>query len=488
MGNRLSRFLSRNFPAITGGLSAAAMMAVLLADPATAAAQRRGSQRFSPRTPTTAAPTPAAAEPTAARPGDVTAIPEVPMPSVRKPGGAAPKFDDLGTEENPIIEGGADKLPKAHEVNPGNVLVQEAFKKSESANNEGDFSEIIALCEEGIKNGATRENAAYARKLAGWAYNRRGERFAELGNEEEALKDFSKALSNDPNHWRAIHNRGVSYASLGKPHEAINDFSRALQLNRNYANTWFNRGEIYMDRGDFGRAVADYTEAIRLSPKDAAFHDARGRAYIRLGRTRDALEDLNTALRLEPKNAAAYASRGELYLAHRDYGRAAQDFRQAIQLDEKLGSAYRGAAWIMATCPDEQYRDAELALQTAQKALELDGDKDPRYIDTLAAAYASSGQYDSAVAILETHMARVPQNWQAALQARIQIYKNHKPLYEAHTLQQQQQQQQQQQRQQAGSPQYRQPQMRGQQVPQQQSRQQPTRQPQQTGRRGNVQR
>ncbi len=165
-----------------------------------------------------------------------------------------------------IVEGDADKLPLAHEVNAGNVLVKEAFTKSEGAKTEGDYSEIIALCEEGIKSGATKENATYARSLAAWSYNRRGERFAELGNEEEALKDFTNAISHDPTHWRAMHNRGVSYATLGKPNEALADFSRALQLNRQYANTWFNRGEIHSDRGDFARAIADYAEAIRLAP------------------------------------------------------------------------------------------------------------------------------------------------------------------------------------------------------------------------------
>ena len=65
----------------------------------------------------------------------------------------------------------------------------------------------------------------------------------------------------------------------------------------------------------------------------------------------------------------------------------------------------------MATCPDERYRNEELALTAAQKALELDGDKDPRYIETLAAAYANAGQYDSAVAILQGHLDKMPQQY-----------------------------------------------------------------------------
>jgi tetratricopeptide (TPR) repeat protein len=374
---------------------------------------------------------------TEARPSDVTQLPSVPMPSLRTPSNAIKAPPDVELKDGEVLIDGSGKLPKAEEVNPGNVLVKEAFKKSESAKNEGDYSEIIALCEEGIKSGANKENAAYARKLCAWAYNRRGERFAELGNEQEAMKDFASAISFDAANWRAIHNRGVSYATLGKTSEALADFSRALQINRNYANTWFNRAELQSDRGEHARAVGDYSEAIRLSPKEAAFYTGRGRSYARIGRVREAMADFDAAIRLDPDNAQARVSRAEIYLASRDWGRAATDYRDAIQLDDKLGSAYQGAAWIMSTCPDERYRNDELALSAAQKALELDGDKDPRYIETLAAAYANAGQYDSAVAILQSHLDKMPQQYVAGAQSRIQLYKSERPYRSGPTASQQ---------------------------------------------------
>jgi tetratricopeptide (TPR) repeat protein len=377
---------------------------------------------------------------------DVTQMPNVPMPTLARPNATARSSTIAGDPQHTevIVEGDADKLPLAHEVNAGNVLVKEAFTKSETAKTEGDYSEIIALCEEGIKSGATKENAAYARRLAAWSYNRRGERFAELGNEEEALKDFTNAISHDPAHWRAMHNRGVSHATLGKPNEALADFSRALQLNRQYANTWFNRGEIYADRADYQRAIADYAEAIRLSPRESEFYHARGKAYSRLGRGREGLEDLNAAIRLDADNAEARVIRGEIMLASRNWSQAATDFRDAVKIDDKLGSAYRGAAWIMSTCPDERFRNPEAAMTAAQKAMELDGDKDPRYIDTLAAAYAANSQYDSAAAILEAHMEKIPRNWQPTIQARMALYKAQQPLRDGTTPQQQMQQVQQQ--------------------------------------------
>ncbi len=51
----------------------------------------------------------------------------------------------------------------------------------------------------------------------------------------------------------------------------------------------------------------------------------------------------------------------------------------------------------MATCPDEVFRNPDEALSAAEKAIELDGENDYRYLETLAAAEANAGHFDDAV-------------------------------------------------------------------------------------------
>ncbi len=52
----------------------------------------------------------------------------------------------------------------------------------------------------------------------------------------------------------------------------------------------------------------------------------------------------------------------------------------------------------MATCPDKKYRNTELALSAAKKAVELEGEPTIRGLDTLATAYAASGKVTEATA------------------------------------------------------------------------------------------
>ena len=74
--------------------------------------------------------------------------------------------------------------------------------------------------------------------------------------------------------------------------------------------------------------------------------------------------------------------------------RAATDYRGAVEIDPNLARAYQGAAWLMATCPDEKFRNQKVALQAAKKAIEIGGDDNARFLDTLAAAYADTGQFE----------------------------------------------------------------------------------------------
>ncbi len=60
--------------------------------------------------------------------------------------------------------------------------------------------------------------------------------------------------------------------------------------------------------------------------------------------------------------------------------------------------AYNGSAWIRATCAESRFRSGAQAVELATKACTLTNWTNPeRPPDTLAAAYAESGDFDSAM-------------------------------------------------------------------------------------------
>lgn len=329
---------------------------------------------------------------------------------------------DATPSEQPTADGTPADSTQKPALSVPDRKIREAFLKTKSASTIEDYTLIIDACQEGIDEGATPQGAAYARKLKAWAHNRRGEAVADQGDEQSALKDFDTAAMLDPLLWKAIHNRGVSKAALGDLEGALADFDRVIELNSNYANAWFNRGELKFGQGEFASAVQDYNRAIRLQPGDAGFYNSRGHALYRSGRFREALADYNRAVQLNPNDAQSLVNRGDAQREQGMYGQAANDYRAAIRIDPKLGRAYLSAAWLMVTCPNSRFRNSDMGLEAAQKAIELDGQDDYRYLDTLAAAHANLGQFDEAKDAAMRAVAAAPESAKAKVRQRLQLY------------------------------------------------------------------
>ena len=80
----------------------------------------------------------------------------------------------------------------------------------------------------------------------------------------------------DPEYYNE---RGLEYAQEGDFDNAIAEYTRAILLDPKFTSAYHNRGFAYFKKQDFDRAIADYTEAIRLNPKYA---DAYCPAHVEL--------------------------------------------------------------------------------------------------------------------------------------------------------------------------------------------------------------
>lgn len=324
-------------------------------------------------------------------------------------------------------------------------LLTEIYEQTKDSTSAEEFGRAIEVCERAIAADPPEKIVKYARQLAAWAYNRRGEVFADqaasLFNSGErreaneldalALDDFQAAVRHDPTKWKAIHNRGVSLALHGKIDDAVADFGRVLELEPAFVNSRFNRGELLAKQSKWQAAIDDYSEVLKIKPDDVGAMLGRGQALIQQAKPADAIADFSEAIRYQPQNAAAYAGRADAYTALGNWNAAGNDYREAVRLNANLGRAYRGAAWLMATCPRSELRHADAALRSAQKAIKLDGNGDWTYLDALAAAQANAGQFDEAQATIEKALQMAPDSAVEVLQSRYALYRDGQPYRES---------------------------------------------------------
>lgn len=331
--------------------------------------------------------------------------------------------------------------PMQRESSVVEKLLHQIHEKSAVATSLAEYNDIIKLCQQAQRLQLTQTSSAYVQQLMSWAHNRRGETYTEKALtlmqegkssearklDSQALAEYEAAVKADPSRWKAVHNRGVSYAALGKSQAAIADFTRVIKLNPEHANAWFNRAEVHYDRREFEQAAADYSEAIRLKPNDVAAYTGRGHAYFQMARYREAFADYDQTTQLSENDPHALTNRADAAARLGQWERAANDYRQAVELDPNLGRAHQGAAWLMATCPDSTFRNHQLALQAAKKAIELEGNDDAKFLDTLAAAYANAGQFEEAKALVARAVELAPVTEVEPLKVRMTMYEQGEP-------------------------------------------------------------
>ena len=292
--------------------------------------------------------------------------------------------------------------------------LQMIYGKTESAATIADYSSILNFCRN-IAGDSTRvkEDRLYARTLMSWAANRRGEarsdqasklvREQQLGQAAEldamAIKDFESSIQLDPSRWRAHHNIAIIRALQGNNEAALESFETVIRLNPEFSDAYFNRGEIYFRSNQFESAIDDQNKVIQLKPEDSAAYSARARSLYAIGKNEEALADFAKAMDLSPDSAESATEYADTCQALGKWKLAATTYQRAMQLDGKNARTFQNAAWMMATCPDDFYRNGESALETAQKAVQLASASAPasvQVLDVLAAAQAASGDFVSA--------------------------------------------------------------------------------------------
>jgi tetratricopeptide (TPR) repeat protein len=319
-------------------------------------------------------------------------------------------------------------VAEAPQLDEAGQLLIEAHTACTTAKPETELTEVIDKCIAALRLNIKGENKQFATTLISWSLNRRGQVYAGAGNTELADSDFEEALNFDPNNWRALHNRGVSYAESGKFAEAFDDFNAVIKTNPKFAKAYTNRATLFVQAGDLESAEKDYRSACKLDNKLASARLGLARVCHSGGRWDEALEHFTAAAKLDPENPGILCSRGDLLSDMGQYADALASYAMAIEVKPSFGHAYRNGAWLLATCPDEQFRDPENAILGAKQALECEYGERHVALDTLAAALASAGEFDEAIATLEEAIELAPSTVRAEYVARVKLYEEGQPF------------------------------------------------------------
>ena len=141
----------------------------------------------------------------------------------------------------------------------------------------------------------------------------------------------------------------------------------------------------------------------------------------------DHVEWLNTIVELNPDNPRALLLVAEGYYLAKQYKRVALTLKELLRLHPEDSRALHLFAWTLATCSDDDVRDGSQAVELAERACSLTEWKDHRLVDTLAAAYAESGQFDLAIEFQEKAIELAGDSLAKGYRRKVRLYRARMP-------------------------------------------------------------
>ena len=158
---------------------------------------------------------------------------------------------------------------------------------------------------------------------------------------------------------------------------------------------WYEEGRKLLSQQRYDEAIEAFSTAIDIIPRDYQSYNFRGVCLALQGDYDQAIADYSRAIEIRPTYAEAYNNRGFANSQTGNLKAALNDYSRALEINPFFADAYNNKAWLLATCSDQSIRNGGQAVQLAQKAVELRPDVSS--MDTLAAAHAAAGDFESAI-------------------------------------------------------------------------------------------
>lgn len=261
------------------------------------------------------------------------------------------------------------------------------------------------------------------------------------GEFAQALPHLAIALQNRTDDPDLHYLNAVALMGVGQQKEARKHLAAALRLwkerrgddaarveylgNEGHAHSL--SGDMLLLDGNPEHALKEYELALSLEPNldHAAWRS--GVALGRLGRWQEATDRFRRALdrpktRLQASGYLAYAlgKQGHTEGAKKQYTQTLHEFPHFAELFNELA---------LGCLTKEGFLDAATAVELAEQAANATERKQPIYLDTLAAAYAGSGNFAHAIEVAEEALTLNPERvLQLQIEERLSRYRRNQGL------------------------------------------------------------
>ena len=193
-----------------------------------------------------------------------------------------------------------------------------------------------------------------------------------------------------------------------------------------------NHAQDQLRDGDLTGAMRNVETVLHADSKFWPALYVRAQIFAAQGKYELAIQDCNVALRQYRGFIDASAMRAVLNAHIGKYSQAFKELNYLVLIHPPsvtLARVLKQRAWFQATCR-ASFRNGQQAVKDAKAACSIMVWKDENTIDTLAAAYAEIGDFDSAVQYAQQALGvkDISSKDSKRIQRHLQLFQQHKPI------------------------------------------------------------
>ncbi len=149
---------------------------------------------------------------------------------------------------------------------------------------------------------------------------------------ESALRDYDRAIHNNPRDYKAFINRGIIKQERGLIDSALSDYNTAISINPYYNIVYNNRGALRRIKNDLMGALDDFSRAVRMNPNQIEAQYNCGTVKFELSDFRGAIPHFDKVLSLQDNYLMSYEYRAASKYNSGDTAGACADWRRGAEL------------------------------------------------------------------------------------------------------------------------------------------------------------
>lgn len=173
-------------------------------------------------------------------------------------------------------------------------------------------------------------------------YFMRGINYKLMGDTAAAVKNFRKAIEENPEYYEAFMQLGILYSARSDK-LAVQYFNTAVRLKRASVEALYGRAMFFQENNELNKAIEDYTAILKIEPANRYAHFNLGYIhYVYLKAYEQAVKHFTDAIQADNSYAESYFNRGLCFEALGNVAGARADYEKALRMKPGYKAAEDG--------------------------------------------------------------------------------------------------------------------------------------------------